>query len=81
MKRITIIFISIAVLVLSGCAAQQQNYQSEGQGEGPKSAAQINAQLGLGYLSQKKSKIAMLKLKKTLQHNPDLAEADQSVGE
>lgn len=81
MKRITIIFISMAVLVLSSCAMQQQNYQSEGQGEGPKSAAQINAQLGLGYLSQKKYKIAMLKLKKALHQDPDLAEAHHYIGE
>lgn len=80
MKGITIIFISIIAIALSGCA-QQQTYQSEGRSDGPKSAGQINAQLGLGYLSQKKYKIAMLKLKKALHQDPDLPEAHHYIGE
>ncbi|MDH5190424.1 MAG: type IV pilus biogenesis/stability protein PilW [Gammaproteobacteria bacterium] len=80
MRRITILVLSVFAMVLGGCA-QQQTYQSEDQGGSPKSAAQINAQLGLGYLSQKKYKIAMLKLKKALHLDPDLPEAHHYIGE
>lgn len=81
MKIITIIFFTIAVIALNGCVNQQHNYQSEGQDDGRRSAAQINAQLGLGYLSQKRYKIAMLKLKKALHQDPNLPEAHHYIGE
>jgi type IV pilus assembly protein PilF len=80
MKIITIIFFSVIAIALSGCA-QQQTYLSEEQSNAPKTAAQINAQLGLGYLSQKKYKIAMMKLKKALHQDPDLPEAHHYIGE
>jgi len=71
------IFLTLAfITALSGCAVSP-TYENEG----PRSAAQINAQLGLGYLTQKKYKIAMMKLQKALQQDPDLPEAHHYIGE
>ena len=62
--------------VLAGCAGQ-----SERDGVDTAKAAQFNAELGLRYMVQGKDELAMEKLQRALEFNPDLAIAHHYMAE
>lgn len=64
----------VLVLVLSGCASKQAQQSAE-------SPAQINARLGLNYMQQGNYEIAMEKLKRALEQDPNLADAHHYIAE
>ena len=68
------VLVLVLVLVLSGCASKQAQQSAE-------SPAQINARLGLNYMQQGNYEIAMEKLKRALEQDPNLADAHHYIAE
>lgn len=64
-------------LLIAACASKPPQTQ-QGGGESP---AQINARLGLSYMQQGSYDVAMEKLKRALEQDPDLPEAHHYIAE
>jgi len=72
-----VLMFSVAlVLGLSGCASE-----SYIESEQLKEASNYNAELGVAYLQQGRFELALSKLKKSLEQNPDNADAQHFIAE
>ncbi len=75
-KMRLLLSVVLIAFVLGGCASQ-----AERDGVDTRKAAQFNAELGLRYMVQGKDEMAMEKLKRALEYNPDLAIAHHYMAE
>ena len=64
----------VALVILSACASNVPSYVH------PERAAELNAQLGNGYLAQGNYELAKIKFEKALKYNPKLASAHAGYG-
>ena len=76
MTKMRWVAVLVVGLLLSACANQLQREAAD-----PGKAAQYNAELGLNYLEQGRYDLAMEKLKRAIEYNPDLAIAHHYIAE
>jgi len=72
---IRLVLVLLLSLVISACATQS------GRTPGGKTAAEVNVQLGLGYLQQGRPKLALESLKHAIKLDPKLADAHHYAAE
>jgi len=68
------------LLLLSGCATLDSASNSAPAEPSDQEAAQLNFQLGIGYMKAQRFDIAIEKLHKALQYDSSLAEAENALG-
>ena len=74
--NLAVLMLLVFTGLLSGCASSSgSKYSSD-----LSAAAKINLQLGVGYLRQRNYNVALDKLQKALEQDPDLAAAHNSIG-
>jgi type IV pilus assembly protein PilF len=78
MNRLNIILGLSALLLLGGCATLSSDSTSEESSD--QNAAQINFQLGIGYMKAQRFDVAIEKLHKALQYDSTLSEAENALG-
>ena len=76
MKTGTGLFFVVIALLMSACTSTPQR-----EGEDLSDASDYNAQLGLAYINQGRYDVAMSKLKKAIEQNPDNAVAQHYIAE
>lgn len=76
MRRLRLFGVLVCALLLSACAGKPPQSQ-----QGGESSAHINARLGLSYMQQGNYEVAMEKLKRALEQDPDLPEAHHYIAE
>ncbi len=74
MRRAVVTVIVLAAAVLAGCGGSQavRNGDSNDGNAGP---AQVNTQLGIAYMRRGEHEVALEKLQRAIQHDPDYTDA------
>tara|TARA_R110001606_G_scaffold361754_7_gene515343 strand:+ start:261342 stop:262115 length:774 start_codon:yes stop_codon:yes gene_type:complete len=81
MKRLIINFtIVLLVAVLAGCASTGRTHTPTEYAAPDAKAAEINMQLGLNYMQRGDYKVALDKLQRSLQQNPNLPDTHNTIG-
>jgi type IV pilus assembly protein PilF len=76
MKRV-LIGMCVAAVVLTACSSPEPKNAADGQND----PAKANANLGLAYMERGEYQVALTKLKKALEINPDLPQAHHYIAE
>jgi type IV pilus assembly protein PilF len=75
MKNVLVSLLVISILTVSGCAT------TDSENKDINDASDYNAQLGLAYINQGRYEVALAKLKKSIEQNPDNAVAHHYIAE
>ena len=76
MKKINYLYVLVIMFVVSGCAAPGKIAPEQ-----LKQASEQNAKLGVGYMRQGRYEVALNKLRKSIDQDPDNADAHHYIAE